>query len=184
MSRERAWELLRTQLGQDSLLKHSLATEAIMRALARRLGEDEDLWGLTGLLHDLDFESTQDDPTRHGEESLLLLRPHGVSEEALDAIRHHNAECLGLERSKTFHHALAAAESITGLIAATALVMPDKRIASVKGSSVRKRMKKKDFARRVNRASIEECERFGISLVDFVELSLDAMKAEAEAIGL
>ena len=184
MTREEAVQLLEQHLGSDVLRKHCLATEAIMRRLAAELGEDADRWGLAGLLHDLDFESTKDTPERHGAVAEGHLRDAGVDDEIIDAIRHHNAEGLGLERSTNFHHALAAAETITGLIVATALVYPDKKLASVKPKSVLKRMKKKDFARAVSREIIMECERFGMPLERFATVSLESMTDIAEALGL
>jgi len=184
MDREQARALLERHLSSDVLRKHCLATEAIMRRLAGEFGEDAELWGMAGLLHDIDFELTRDEPHRHGVEAESLLREAGAPEAAIDAIRHHNAEALGLERSSRFHHALAAAETVTGLMVATALVQPDKKLASVQAGSVLKRMKKKDFARAVNREIIRECERFGMPLERFVEVSLQAMQGIAESLGL
>jgi len=184
MTRDEAVALLEKRLENDHLRKHCYATEAIMRRLAREFGEDEEKWGLAGLLHDLDFEETKADPSRHGRVTEAHLREAGVDEDVIDAILRHNAEALGLDRSSRFHHALAAAETITGLIVATALVYPDKRLASVKPKSVLKRMKKKDFARAVNREIILECERFGLSLERFAEVSLESMREISETLGL
>lgn len=181
---EDAMALLNAYLKAENLLKHCLASEAIMRALARRLGHDEDLWGIAGLLHDLDFEETKEDPSRHGLKTAQILEESGVCAEIIEAIKAHNAEGLGLERTSDFDHALAAAETITGLIVATALVYPDKKLASVKVRSITKRMKKKDFARAVNREIILECEDLGLSLDEFVGISLEAMQGIHEALGL
>lgn len=184
MNRDEALDLLKTHVKTENLIKHCLATEAIMRRLARHLGEDEDTWGVAGLIHDLDFDQTKDTPDRHGLMTAEMLAERGVAEDMIDAIKAHNAEGLGLERTKPFHHALACAETITGLVVATALVYPDKKLASVKVKSVRKRMKKKDFARNVNRDIIMECEKLGLTLDEFIELSLSAMQEIAEALGL
>lgn len=184
MTREEAYGLLREHVTVENLIKHCLATEAIMRALARRIGEDEETWGLAGLLHDLDFEETKDTPERHALRTAEILGDCDVSAEVIDAIKAHNGETLGIERGTKFGHALAAAETITGLIVATALVYPDKKLSSVKVSSVTKRMKKKDFARAVNREIIMECEGIGLSLNEFVEISLDAMRGISDELGL
>jgi putative nucleotidyltransferase with HDIG domain len=175
---------LKEHLKNEKLISHCLATEAIMRDLARKLGEDELLWGLAGLLHDLDYEETGEDSASHGAETARILEERGVLPLLSDVIKKHNAEGLGLERMTVFEHALTCAESITGLIVATALVYPDKKIASVKPKSITKRMKTPHFARAVSRERIMECEHAGIPLNEFVSLSLGAMSEIAEEIGL
>ncbi len=184
MARDEALALLREHVQAENLRKHCLATEAILRALARRLGEDEALWGVAGLVHDLDFEKTATAPPEHTNITVGILREKGFSEAALQAIREHNAEALGIPRESRLGIALACGETITGLIVATALVMPDKKLASVQASSVLKRMKKKDFARAVSREIIAECARLGIPLEEFVQLSLTAMQGVASDLGL
>jgi putative nucleotidyltransferase with HDIG domain len=184
MTRDEAHALLCEHVKADNLRKHCLATEAILRALARRLGEDEELWGVVGLVHDLDFESTADTPPEHTKRTCDILRERGFPEPALQAIREHNAEALGIPRESRFGIALACGETITGLIVATALVMPDKKLASVQPASVVKRMKKKDFARAVSREIICECERLGIPIEEFVQLSVGAMQGIAAQLGL
>jgi len=184
ISRERAVELLGEHISAGNLRKHCLATEAIMRKLAEHFGEDPDDWGIVGLLHDLDFEQTKDAPDRHGRVTAEVLRSEGIDETFLSAIQEHNAEALGIERHTRLGIALAAAETITGLIVATALVYPDRKLSSVKVKSILKRMKKKDFARAVNRDIIRECERIGFELADFAALCLDAMRGIAEDLGL
>lgn len=184
ITRDEAYALLCEHVPAENLRKHCLATEAILRALARRLGEDEELWGITGLLHDLDFAQTADAPARHTTITCQILADKGFPEDALLAVREHNAEALGIPRRSRFGIALACGETITGLIVATTLVYPDKKLASVKARSVRKRMRKKDFARAVSREIIGECERIGIPLDDFIQLSLEAMAGVADALGL
>ncbi len=184
ISREEALARLREHVSHEKTIVHCLASEAVMRALARRLGEDEDRWGLTGLLHDIDVEVTNADPKVHALKAEELLAGFGLDAEMIDAIRMHNDEATGLSRSTTFQHALAAGETITGLIYATTLVYPDKKIASVKYKSVRKRMKEKAFAASVKRDHILECEKIGIPLDEFIQLSVDAMKDISEDIGL
>jgi putative nucleotidyltransferase with HDIG domain len=184
IDRNDAMMLLKEHLKNEKLVFHCIASEAIMRALAEKFDENPDVWGIAGLLHDLDFEITGGDMTKHGTGAAEVLASRGVSEEIINTIKKHNAEELGLERSTRFEHALACAESITGLIVATALIYPDKKIGSVKVKAVTKRMKTKHFARAVSRERIMECEKIDIPLDEFVGLSLDAMKGIAEEIGL
>lgn len=184
MNREEALKLLKTRVQSDVLIKHCLASEAIMSALAGRLGRDPAAWSMAGLLHDLDFESTKDDPSRHGLETARILEEAGFPADMTEAIKAHNAEALGLARTTEFGKALTCAETITGLVVATALVQPDRKVASVKQSSVRKRMKEKAFARNVNREMIMLCEEIGVPLDEFIGLSIEAMKRVAPELGL
>ncbi len=154
ITRQEAFELVRQYLPQDNLVKHCIATEVIMQAVAKKLGYDEEIWGIAGLLHDLDYTNTKDQMDQHTLQTEKILKQIGVSQEIIDAIKAHNADNLGFKRNSTFDHALVSAESITGLIVATALVQPDKKLASVKPESVIKRMKQKEFARTVNRTFI------------------------------
>jgi uncharacterized protein len=184
IDRQRAWELLQQKVEAGNLRMHCLATEAIMRALAARLGKDQELWGLTGLLHDVDLEMTRGDQSRHALQGAELLAHEGFPAEALQAVRAHNGEVLGIARQSEFDHALACAETVTGLIVATALVQPEKKLASVQPKSVKKRMKEKRFAENVNRGIIMECEQLGIPLEDFIALSVEAMQRHAAELGL
>jgi putative nucleotidyltransferase with HDIG domain len=184
ITREEAVELMETYLEADNMRKHSLASEAIMRALASRLGEDPDMWGLAGLLHDLDYNETREQMHRHTLDTERILLERGVHPAIPDAIKYHNAENLGLARQQPIHFALTAAETITGMIVATTLVYPDKKLASVKPKSVKKRMKAKEFARAVNRDHIRLCEEIGIPLDDFIVLSLEAMRGISDRLGL
>ncbi len=173
---------LNKHVSNPKMIAHCLASEAVMRALARHFGEDEDVWGVAGLLHDLDVEITNAYPRRHALVAAEMLEGK-LPADAVDAIRMHNEEATGLPRSTRFQHALAAGETITGMIFATALVYPDKRIASVKPKSVIKRMKEKQFAASVNRNTILECEKIGLSLEEFVQLSLNALIPIAPTLG-
>ena len=184
ISRDDALSRLKVYIKNEKTIIHSLAAEAVMRALARRLGEDEERWGITGLLHDIDMEVTNADPKVHALKAEELLADLDLDVEMLDAIRMHNDEATGLVRTTLFQHALAAGETITGLIYATTLVYPDKKIESVKYKSIRKRMKEKAFAASVNRDHILECEEIGIPLDEFIQISVDAMRKVSEAIGL
>jgi predicted hydrolase (HD superfamily) len=183
ISREEAVQLLKGNVRSENMLKHSLASEAVMRAIARRLGENEDEYGIAGLLHDIDVEITNADPYTHGPHAEKLLKGK-ITDEMLDAIVMHNEVATGQERCTRFQHALAAGETITGLIMATTLVYPDKKVASVKTSSVTKRMKQKAFAASVRRENIMECEKIGIPLDQFAELSIHAMQGISGDLGL
>ena len=184
MTRNEALDLLHKHVKNEKMLYHSLSSEAVLKALARRLGRDEKSWGLAGLLHDIDVEVTDADPAVHALKAGELLEEFNLDAQILDAIRMHNELATGLPRSTEFQHALAAGETITGLIYATALIYPDKKIASVKPKSITKRMKQKAFAASVSRENIMECEKIGIPLSDFVDLSLSAMQEISDQIGL
>lgn len=179
-----ALDLVRATLKSQHLINHSLAAEAVLRAAARRLGADEEKWGLAGLLHDLDSESKPDLAT-HTTDTVAILQEKGVDPEIIEAIRLHNLTAWpGEQRSTIFHYALAAGETITGLIVAAALVIPEKKLALVKAKSVQKRFKEKAFARGADREIIAECQLAGIPLAEFCLLSLAAMQEIAGEIGL
>ena len=183
-NRETALELLHQYVKNEKMIFHCLASEAVMRGLARRLGRDEEKWGLAGLLHDLDVETTNADAAIHGTQTEILLKDYKVDEDILDAIRMHNEYSSGKERSTEFQYALAAGETITGLIFATTYVYPDKKLASVKPKSVVKRMKEKMFAASVKRENILECEKIGIPIDEFAAIAIASMLPSAEAMGL
>ena len=183
ITREEALTLVTDKLENDNLVKHCLATEAVMRVLASRFDEDPEKWGLAGLLHDLDAES-QPDLSVHTQETEQILRERGVDEEIIEAIGMHNETARDRKRTSVFEHALAAGETITGLIVATALVYPDRKLASVKPKSVRKRIKEKAFAAGANRDIIRECEMIDVPLEEFCNICLEAMQEIAEDLGL
>lgn len=184
MTRTQALDLLNKHVSSPQMIKHSLASEAVMRALALHFGADEEWWGLSGLLHDLDVEITHADPKTHGTLTPALLEPYSVPQEIVDAIVMHNEDAAPRQRQSQLEHALAAGETITGLITATTLVYPDKRLASVKPKSVVKRMKEKNFAATVKRENILECEKIGLPMDQFAEMAINAMRNVAEEIGL
>jgi putative nucleotidyltransferase with HDIG domain len=184
MTRNEAETLLKKHVKNERMLDHSYASETVLRALARRLGRDEEKWGLAGLLHDIDIEAVGGDLSRHGSEAERILSQEGLDPEIVDAVKMHNEVACGTPRQSEFQHALAAGETITGFIVATTLVYPDKKIASVKVKSITKRMKEKAFAASVNRDTIRECEKIGLSLDEFVEISLGAMRGIATRLGL
>jgi uncharacterized protein len=183
ITREEAVKILEENIRSENMKKHCYASEAVLRAIAKRLGRNVEEWGIAGLLHDIDVEITKADPYTHGPYSEKLLKGI-ISEEALDAIVMHNEVATGKERFTEFQHALAAGETITGLVTATTLVYPDKKIAGVKSKSVTKRMNQKAFAASVKRENILECEKIGIPLDEFAELSLKAMQEISDVLGL
>lgn len=184
MNREDALQLLHKHVKNERMIAHSLASEAVMRALALHLGADENAWALAGLLHDLDVEFTNADSKIHGPVAAKWLSDMGVDADVTDAIEMHNEMATGKERSTLFQHALAAGETITGLIMVTAMVYPDRKIVSVQPKSVVKRMKEKAFAASVSRENILECELIGIPISDFAALSIAAMIPIAQELGL
>jgi predicted hydrolase (HD superfamily) len=183
ISRDEAVKLLNENVSSENMLKHCYASEAVLRGIAKKLGKNEEEYGIAGLLHDIDVEITNADPYTHGPFAEKLLKGK-VTDEMLDAIVMHNEMATGKERSTEFQHALAAGETITGLITATTLIYPDKKIASVKPNSVTKRMKQKAFAASVKRENILECEKIGIPLEEFVEISIRSMSEISEVLGL
>lgn len=182
MNREEALNLLKKHIQDENLIKHMLATEAIMRELAGYLGEDTEIWGLTGLLHDIDYQNTKD-MDKHGLVGAEILRNAGVDEKIVDAVRKHNYFIFP-KREKKLEIALVSADSITGLIIASALVMPDKKLSSVKVKTVKKKFKDKSFAAGSNRELVKECEKINIPFENFVELSLQGMQKIAGSLGL
>ena len=184
LDRSTALDLLHNHVKNEKMIFHCLASEAVMRGLARKLGRDEEEWGLAGLLHDLDVEVTNAEATIHGTVTEVLLKDYEVDPGVLDAIRMHNECSSGRERSTEFQYALAAGETITGLIFATTYVYPEKKLAVVKPKSVVKRMKEKMFAASVKRENILECEKIGIPIGEFAGLAIEAMLPIAGEIGL
>ena len=184
ITRDEALALVREHITSQNMINHCLASEAVMVALAVRLGEDQEKWRLAGLLHDLDAES-QPDLATHTRETADILTKRGVDPEIIEAIRLHNPQAHpGEERSTPMQYGLAAGETITGLIVAAALVNPARKLSAVKPKSVKKRFKEKAFARGANRETIAECEKLELSVPEFCELALAAMQGIAGEIGL
>ena len=155
------------------MLQHALASESVMRALARHFGEDEEVWGLTGLLHDVDYAQTKDKPEEHGMRAAPILDGK-LPAEAIAAIQAHNSECTGVEPKERLDFALRAGETITGLISAAALMRPT-GMEGMEVKSLKKKMKDKAFAASVSRDRIRECERIDLPLDDFLGLAIKAM---------
>jgi putative nucleotidyltransferase with HDIG domain len=183
LTREEVLNSINQNVENKNLVKHMLATEAIMRALARRLGEDEEEWGLTGLLHDIDVELSGEDMSTHSKLGADLARELGASDSMAHAILCHN-EAHGVPRETNLDKALFCADPLTGLITAAALVRPDKKLAGLEAKSVLKRFKEKSFAAGADRKQISQCSELGLELDEFVELGLEAMKVIADDLGL
>jgi len=183
IDREEALKLVQEHVKTRNIYLHMIEVEAIMRALAKRFKADEELWGLTGLLHDIDYEYTKNDPSRHTLVAEEILGGK-VSDEVLRAIKSHNHEYTGVEPRSPMEYALIASDGISGLIVACALVMPSKKLAEVKPKTILKKFKQKDFARRVRRDRIMMCEKLGLSLQEFAEISLEALKNISGELGL
>lgn len=187
MNRDQAFEILNKYVKGDFYIKHSMAVEAIMEALAERLDpENVELWKIAGLLHDLDEESCpwQEDMAVHGPKSKEILISEGFGNDVLyNAIMAHNPIC-GYEAKSNLEYALLAADPMSGFIAAIAKGYPDHKVASVKVSSVLKRFKEKRYARGANRDYMSAIEKTGISLEDFASLALEAMTKIADKIDL
>ncbi len=186
-SREAAWQTVCEWMQSDSLRKHVLAVEAAVRAYARRFGEDEEFWGVTALLHDLDFERhpDMDDPVNgHPRTALRMFREWGYPEEMIEAVAGH-APYLGIPRTSKLASALWASDELTGLIMAVGYVRPSKDLRDVEISSVKKKWKDKLFAAAVNRQDIEQgAAELGVDLWEHVGVVLEAMKAIAPDLGL
>ncbi len=184
MTRKEAFDSVRANVEDKNLVRHMLATEAIMRALARHLGEDdEEEWGLTGLLHDIDVELTEGDMSSHGKLGADLARELGASETMTHAILCHN-ETHGIPVETKLDKALFCADPLSGLITAAALVRPDKKLAGLEAKSVIKRFKEKSFAAGVDRRQISRCSEIGLELNEFIELGLVAMQGIAAELAL
>lgn len=183
MEREEALALVRQEVKTKNLIKHMLATEAVMRRFAAELGQDGELWALAGLLHDLDYDQTVDQPQQHGLLGARLLEEKGLPAELIQAVRAHN-EMLGVERQTLLDKALYAADPITGLLVAAALIHPQKKLAAIDLDFVLNRFKEKSFARGADRGQIESCRELGFTLERFIGLSLEAMQSIAAELGL
>jgi putative nucleotidyltransferase with HDIG domain len=187
-SREDALAIVHEYTASDSLRKHMLAVEAAMRAYAGRFGEDQDRWGITGLVHDFDYERFPNDahsPTdEHPAEGVRILRSRGFPEDILEAILGH-ANYSGVPRTSQMAKTLYAVDELTGLITATALVRPNRSVMEVEAKSVRKKMKDKAFARGVNREDVlEGAADLGVDLDEHIAFVIGAMQGVAPSLGL
>jgi putative nucleotidyltransferase with HDIG domain len=182
-SRDEAWELFCEWTKSDSLRKHVLGVEAAMRAYARKYGEDEELWAVTGILHDLDYERHPDLATGHPRVALELFEERGYPRELIDAVAGH-ATFLGVPRETRMAKALFAADELTGFIAAVALVRPT-GIAGMTPKSVRKKLKQPSFAAAVDRDEVREgAVALGEDFDEHVAFVIAALEPHAEELGL
>jgi len=182
ISRNEAFALLKKYVKDEKLLKHSVAVEVILRAVAKKLDKDEELWDLTGLLHDLDYEYTQKEPEKHANISAQILE-NLLPEEAINAIRGHNYKHTDYLPTTSLDKSLIAADAVSGLIIATALVMPSKTFAEVKLETLINKFNDTSFARGCSRAKIELILDAGIDVEAFLGLSLNALKEIANQLG-
>lgn len=192
ITRDKATQLLDKYISTPWLKLHMRESEVILRGLARELKQDEDEWGIAGLLHDLDFDYVNKDPQRHVVELDDILKKEDIkvgkdiTEDMYHAIKSHYEDHPDIvqKRESNFDYALAAAENLSGFLVACALVMPDKKIASVQVESVIKKLKKKDFAKAVNREYIYDIEKTGISLDRFIQIALKEVGNISNEVGL
>lgn len=183
MDRDAALALLRQHVSSESLIRHALTVEAVMRYFAAHYGGDADYWGIVGLLHDIDFERY---PDQHCRMVRALLEPHGYPEEVLRAIESHGFGIMNdVEPQHVMEKALYATDELTGLIAATALMRPSRSVLSLEVSSVKKKWKQKGFAAGVDRQLIEKgAEMLGMDIDTLISHTILGMRTAAEAIGL
>ena len=181
MQREEALELVKSKVKNKNLIKHMLAVEAIMRRVAKHFGEDENFWALTGLLHDLDYDVTVNEPEKHSLITVEWLKDYGLDERILYAIKAHPRK---VEPKSKLDWTLFACDPLSGLIVASALMHPTKKLKNLDVQFVMNRFKEKRFAAGAKREEIKECEKLGISLEEFIRLALEGMQSVDEELGL
>lgn len=183
LTREQAWELLTEYNQSDALLKHALAVEAVMRHFARLYGEDEEKWGVIGLLHDLDYEQF---PEQHCQKTAEIMRERGIDEEYIHAVCSHGCGiCCDVEPIHRMEKVLYAIDELTGLINAVCLMRPSRSVLDLEVKSVVKKYKQKNFAAGVDRDVIEKgCQMLGIEMNELIHETIQGMRTAAEAIGL
>ncbi|RKY15485.1 MAG: phosphohydrolase [Planctomycetota bacterium] len=181
MNREKAEKLLFEHLKNPNLRRHCLATEAVMGALAERLGGDRDGWALAGLLHDIDYEETKETPDKHGLVSAEILKEHGLPEDVVNAVLAHN---FRKEPQSLMENAIVCADAITGMIVASALIRPEKKISALTADFVARKMKEPSFARGADRSKIAYYEKLGLTKEEFFEIAIKAMAQIAGRLGL
>ncbi|MBU0520250.1 HD domain-containing protein [bacterium] len=180
MDRAAALQLVRKHVTNKNLIKHMIAVEGVMRRLAKHFGEDEDIWGLTGLLHDLDYAETVEDFDRHGFRTVEILSEYDILPEALHAIKAHPGH---VERETRMDKALYAVDPLTGLIVAAVLMHPDKKLAAINADFVLRRFKEKRFAAGADRDQIQACSELELSLEEFTQFGIDGMRDFSNELG-
>lgn len=184
MTREKALEVLKQNIQNQNLIKHCLAVEVIMRALACHFGEDQEKWSLAGLLHDIDYEKTKNDPAQHSLVGAKMLEELGVEKDICQAVKVHN-EAHGILPETLMEKALFVTDPLTGLIVAATLVLPSRKIKDLSVQNALNRFKEKAFARGANREIIKKSEELlGLKLEEFVKIGLEAMQGIAEELEL
>ena len=181
MDREEALGHLKKHLTNKNLIKHCLAVEACMQAVAARLGHEPASWGLAGILHDMDYEMTEKSPELHTTETVKVLQGLGLAPEIIHAIQAHASK---VPCQSAMDWAIYSIDPLTGLIIAATLMHPDKKLTSVDLEFVKRRYKEKSFARGARREEIEECRNLGLELSEFISICLKAMQGIAADLGL
>jgi len=181
MTRSEALELLKQHLKNKNLIKHCLAVEACMRALAVRLGHDPETWGLAGILHDLDYETTEKSPELHTTETVRILRQKGIEEPVIHAVQAHAGK---VPCETPMDWAIFSIDPLTGLIIAATLMHPAKKIKAIDLEFVKRRYKEKSFARGARREEIEQCVHLGLDLDEFISIAIAAMQGIDADLGL
>lgn len=185
-SRQQAIDLLHSKMQNQNLRRHCYSVEAVMRALAKKFDDKEDVWGIVGLLHDGDYEQTKEDMPNHSILMAQWVEELGETDkELLEGIRSHGASHRGTQPKNKMEWALFCCDELTGLIVATALVQPNKKLSEVSVESVLKKFKTPSFAAGAKREDIQMCEeKLGIPLPEFVSIALEAMQGVAKELGL
>ena len=181
MNREEALGLVNAHLKNKNLVKHSLAVEACMKAMARRLDQDEEKWGLAGILHDLDYEITEKSPELHTTETVKILKEKGLAPEIIRTIQAH---CGQVECQNEMEWSIYSIDPLTGLIIAATLMHPSKKLQEVDLDFVKRRYKEKSFARGARREDIEQILNIGMEMDEFISICLEAMQGIHQELGL
>ncbi len=183
ISRKEALEMMKENIDTVNLRKHCLAVAQIMKSLAGELGQDRKKWEVLGLVHDMDYEQTKDDPEEHALRSAEMMEGK-VPEDVIRAIKSHNHKHTGVEPKSDMENALIASDAVSGLIVATALVMPNSKLEEARPESVEKKFDDSSFAKNIDRDRIMYCEELGLDRDEFLELSLNALQEIDGELGL
>ncbi len=187
---EKTSNILNKYIKDKNTKLHSIESRAIMEGVAEKLGEDKEKWGVVGLLHDIDWDLTKDNTDQHCVKAKEILKNEGASEYLIETIVSHGYGCVknkefeGKQRNTNLQHALAASETLTGLIIASAIMQPDKKLSSLTLKSLKKKFKSKSFAANCNREIIKECEKIGLSLDEFLEIGLKSLQRISRELGM
>ena len=181
MDENEGLKLMESMVANKNLRKHMIATQACMRRLAKHFGEDEELWGVTGLIHDLDYDQTAQNPAQHGLIAADILKEKGIDESIIHAVKAHPGH---VPVQSKLDKALYAVDPLTGLLVAAALMHPTKKLANLDTEFVLRRYNEKRFAAGANREQIATCTQLGLSLEEFIRLCLEAMQSVADQLSL